>query len=513
MKVYFYIAFVFFSSLELCAQLNPEPKKVTQLFFPDNESIENVTPALQKKRGFTDYDELISFLNNEKSKHADLVRIEFIGKSQKGYDVPIIYINNQSSKTDKLKVWLQGGLHGNEPASTEGVLYLIYQLLNNESYTHLLDKLEFAIVPMANIDGYLKLDRYAANGLDLNRDQTKLMAPESVILKQAYSNYNPEVALDFHEYNAYRRDFAKMGSFGITSAYDVMFLYSSNLNVPENIRSVIDTLFVEGARKTMDKNNLRHHDYMSTGNYSGDIHFNMGSTNARSSATNYALSNTISALIEVRGVNLGRTSFKRRINTTFLVGMACIETAYNNVAIIKKNIQEASQTSQNITVTSKRKVYNKDISVIDLDSYKLIDMTVTVRDSKLATAALTREQPEAYIVLPEYKDLIDKLKVLGIAVETLNEPTLLKVESFIISSYNRDETTYEKMNLQTVETNLIQKEVTFPAGSYKISTQQKNVGLVYEILEPEAPNSVISFGVLKTELHQELPIYRLSKTN
>lgn len=513
MRLYLYIAFVLFSSLELTAQLNPEPKKVTTLFFPDNEAIENVTPALQKKRGFTDYDELLSFLNTEKSKHADLVSIEFIGKSQKGYDIPIIYINNKASQKEKLKVWLQGGLHGNEPASTEGVLYLIYQLLNNADYSHMLDQLEFAIVPMANIDGYLKLDRYAENGLDLNRDQTKLMAPESVIIKQAYSNFNPQVALDFHEYNAYRRDFAKMGSFGITSAYDVMFLYSSNLNVPATIRTVIDTLFVESARKTMDANNLKHHDYMSTGTYSGDIHFNMGSTNARSSATNFALTNTISALIEVRGVNLGRTSFKRRINTTFLVGMSCIETAYNHVELIKQHIQEATRASQNVTVTSKRKVYKKDISVIDLDSYELVDMTVTVRDSKLATAELVRETPQAYIILPEHQDLIDKLKVLGVAVEQLEAPTVLTVESYTVTSYNRDETTYEKMNLQTVETTVVVKEVTFPAGSFKISTQQKNVGLVYEILEPEAPNSVVSFGVLKTELNQELPIYRLSKTN
>ena len=64
-------------------------------------------------------------------------------------------------------------MHGNEPASTEGVLFLLTQLLSNSEYHHLLDRLELAIVPMVNIDGYEKQDRYAANGLDLNRDQTK----------------------------------------------------------------------------------------------------------------------------------------------------------------------------------------------------------------------------------------------------------------------------------------------------------------------------------------------------
>ncbi|WP_367889131.1 M14 family zinc carboxypeptidase [Polaribacter filamentus] len=33
----------------------------------------------------------------------------------------------------KSRVWMQGGLHGDESASTEGMLYLIHQLLNDEN--------------------------------------------------------------------------------------------------------------------------------------------------------------------------------------------------------------------------------------------------------------------------------------------------------------------------------------------------------------------------------------------
>ena len=62
------------------------------------------------------------------------------------------------------------------------VFYLIDQLLNDS--IHLLNHLDISIVPMANIDGYESHDRYAANGLDLNRDQTKLMAKESVCLNK-----------------------------------------------------------------------------------------------------------------------------------------------------------------------------------------------------------------------------------------------------------------------------------------------------------------------------------------
>jgi hypothetical protein len=67
------------------------------------------------------------------------------------------------------------------------------------------------------------------------------------------------------------------------------------------------------------------------------------------------------------------------------------------------------------------------------------------------------------------------------------------------------------MNLQNVQTKITQKEVTLPKGSFKISTNQKNAAILYETLEPEASSSFVSMGVIKTELNQEIPIYRLFK--
>ncbi len=495
------------------AQFNPQSKKVTEQFFPDDESIQNVTPALQKKKGFTNYEELIAFLNNLKAKHSDYVTITYIGESQKGNQIPLLKISHPKVKESKVKVWIQGGLHGNEPASTEGILYFLYTILNNKSYYYLLDKIELAVVPMANIDGYEKQDRYAANGLDLNRDQTKLMAPESVALKQAFSDFNPEVGLDFHEYNPYRKDFMKLGNYGVAASYDVMLLYSGNLNVPKNIRTLTDSLFIENTQQELDHHKLTHHDYMSTDKFHGEIVFNQGSNNSRSSATSYALTNTIATLVEVRGVGLDRTSFKRRINTTFLIAMSYLKTAYENAPLIKQEIEKAQQLQNEIAVTSTRETYKNKIKVIDLDTDKLIDLEVTIRDALQSKPKLTRKLPEAYLILENQNELISKIKTLGIQVKILSEDTELEVESFLITSYESDGVPYEKMNLQKVATQLITKKILFPKGTYRITTHQKNYPLLTEVLEAEAPNSFISFGVLKTELNQELPIYRLPKKN
>jgi len=510
MKYIVILIIVLYCSVNKFAQLNPQSKQITQKFFPEIETLENTTPALQKNKGFTDYDELMLFLNNLVEQHPETIKLNFIGKSQKGYQIPLVLLATQNTK-EKIKVWMQGGLHGNEPASTEGMLYLLDKLLNDSKYTYLLDDIDLAIVPMANIDGYLKQDRYAANGLDLNRDQTKLMAPESVSLKQAFTNFNPEVGLDFHEYRPYRKDFTQFSDFGITSLYDAMFLYTGNLNVPQNLRHLTDRLFVENARQTLDKNGLKHHDYISTGKFGGEIHFNLGSTNARSSATNYALTNTISTLFEIRGVGIGRTSFKRRINTTFLLAISYLEKASSNSMLVKKEIKKATEQQNDIVVTSKKTIDKKTIKTIDLDANKIIELDVTIRDGLRSQADLVRKRPIAYLVDANQTEIIEKLKTLGVIIETLSEDQEIEVETYKISEYKRDSKKYEKMNRQTVKTEVETKNIKFPKKTYKINIDQRRSNIIIEVLEPEAPNSFVSFGVLETAIEAYLPIYRITK--
>ena len=49
-KLIYYI--LIFNFLVVSAQLNQEPKKITNKFFSDHNDIENITPALKKKKGY-----------------------------------------------------------------------------------------------------------------------------------------------------------------------------------------------------------------------------------------------------------------------------------------------------------------------------------------------------------------------------------------------------------------------------------------------------------------------------
>ena len=511
-KIIFYIfIFNFFATN---AQLNQEPKKITNKFFSELNDLENITPALKKKKGFTNYEELIDFIDEKVKKYPESVSSNFIGESQKGKKIPIVYINKKNHKDEKkLKVWMQGGLHGNEPASTESLLYLIHLILEDSDYHYLLNKIELAILPMANIDGFLKNDRYAANGLDLNRDHTKMMAPETKASKLAFADFDPHVALDFHEYRPFRKDFAQLSSFGIANPYDVMFLHTGNLNVPENIRTIIDTLFVKNAKKSLDQLNLRHRHYIKSEKYKGEIHFSTGSNTARSSSNFYALNNAIATLFEIRGVGIGKTSFKRRINSGLSVGFSFLKTAYENSIFIFDEIAKANTYSNAIVLEHQRSIYTDVIKAIDIGSNEMIDFETTMHSSKDSYAISKRDRPLAYIIKQNNFGFIEKLKDVGIDYVELQKDTVIYSGGYRVIEFNDNFKVYEKMRMQKVVTSIEYNDNGFSKGDILISMNQKRSNLIAELLEPEAPNSYVSFGIINTSLNSQLPIYRIKNLN
>ena len=512
------ILLIFNLKLSICfSQFNPQSKSIAEKFFPELE-LDISTPAFQKTSGFTHYKEMMDWLDKTIKPHSELVNLSFIGESQKGKAIPMLILTRKNQKP-KTKVWLQGGLHGDEPAGTEAMLYLIDKLLNDQKMSGLLDDLEIAIVPMANIDGYEKQQRESANGMDLNRDQTRLKAPESISLKSAFSTFHAAVALDFHEYRPYRKHFTRMGKAGITSRYDAMFLYSGNLNVPKVLRDFTKQTFVKNAEKVMDENNLIHHDYITTQKYGGQVQFNLGSVHSRSSASNFALANCVSTLLEIRGVGVGRMSFKRRVKSSFLIALSYLETAQKEKETLVKVLEESATTQHKVVVISERLTRKDSILVIDLASEKEEKMSVTIHDALQSKPSLQRERPKAYILSISEKKAASKLRILGLKVDSLQEDKELEVESYQTSKIESAEESEEAeggekgdseedADSKQASANTKVVKMKFTKGSYVIYTQQDRANLACEVLEPENANGFVMMKVVKANSNQEIPIYR-----
>jgi hypothetical protein len=487
-------------------QFNPQNDEITKKFFPDSV-LDIHTPAFSKK-GFTNYDDMMLYLNKLVAEHPNEISLSFIGESQKNKKIPMVVLNKDNAN-EKVKVWFQGGLHGDEPAGTETMLFLLDKILNDPNYVYLLDKITLTIVPMANIDGYEKQDRYAADGLDLNRDQVKLMAKESNFLKKAFSDFGAEVAVDFHEYRPFRKEFNLLGTDGICSIYDAMFMYSGNLNLPQNLRDYTKNVFVGNAKKVLESNNFIFRDYIASVKQNNEVHFNQCTTEARSSTTSYALTNCISSLIEIRGVNLQKTSFKRRIHTTFLIATSFLKTVFDDATNIKEVLKISNDAKpENLVVVAKKPRETQTIRAIDLKDNSEIALEVKVNNALKCTPILERKRPIAYLILPEQKILAEKLIILGLKVEELTEDKKINVESYTITSIHVNPDEEEGYNAQKAETSVSKIEKSFPKGTFIVYLNQKNAKIATEVLEPESENGFIKFEVLKVNNNKELPIYR-----
>jgi len=494
---------------------DPQPRKMTEKYFPDVFQIEPVTPALKKEKGYTRYDEMMKFLLELQQFDPHLVEISFLGKSHQGKPIPYVRIHRKKIHTDPglqppIEVWMQGGLHGDEPASTEGLLYLLYQCVH--SWDQLYSKADLAlnVVPMVNPDGYEVQVRENAQGLDLNRDQTKLMATESIPLKRHMARIRPHVAVDFHEYRPFRRDYVHMGAFGVCGAYDVMLLNSTHPNLPQNWMDFRESNFIEPLRSELDRMSITHHDYFTPEESNGKTVFRIGSDNARSSASNFALQGMISTLVEVRGVGLGRTSLRRRLYTTYLVAHTFLNQANRHAADLRVH-RENLIIPDSLAIKSKRLLRNDTLTFLDIEQNAFVRVPVKLDDARVQQVQLRRKSPQAYAIPKSQSKILERLFAFGLQGDTIPAGTRMDVETYTSGDVVLDPIPYEKQriqqfSIQTKNTSLMSSEpwVVF-------SMHQPRSLIIPELLEPDAPNSLFRFSVVGVAPNTQLPLYRIVK--
>ncbi len=484
-----------------------QPGKVAKKFFPD-PLVEIPTPWFQKGSKPTTYGEMMDFIERTITPYPATASLSYIGETQKGTLIPAVRIV-KDTRIPKVKVLFLGRVHGDEPASTEGNLYLMERLLNDPTLAYLLERLDITFIPMGNIDGGSRLNRATANSLDLNRDQSKLITPEGMALRNFYNEYAPEVVIDFHEFQAVRADFAYISSDNITNSYDAMFLYSGNLNVPQELRDLTGNLFVGNAKAAMDKEQLRHHDYFTTSRRYGEVIFNVGGINPRSTANAFSLSNSVAILMEIRGVRLGKQSLKRRVFTIYTLGESFLKTAYEHADEVLRTTSQLPSPADDIVVTSRPKsVEDYPIPFISMNTNKMVEVKVNASLSLESTPVLTRKRPDAYIIPATQPEIVRKLRELGIEVKQLDGQQTLEVEAYRVTSRQQEYASFEKFYPVRVKAEVNTQQVLFPAGTYIVPMQQKNGNLAAAMLEPEAANGFINYRIYDVEEGEELPVYR-----
>lgn len=494
----------------------PMGKQAVPLLMSSLVLSDSKTPTLGKLPGggLATVDEITEYLQRLAARFPDLARMRSIGTSKQGRTIPILYLGTPGKR--KIKVWMQAALHGNEPAGAEAACMLARYLLCEEEGRDLLNHAAVALVPIANVDGYAVQQRRSADGYDLNRDQTKLKDSVTLLLKRSYLQWNPEVALDIHEYNPLRREFSLLrGGAPVAHASDVLFLPTGHPNVPLALRNLSEALFRREAEAVLDSAGYTSGFYF-TPRVTGDsLVLVKGAKSPQSSSTFQALTGAVSFFIEIRGIGLGLDCFARRSECGFLVARQTLATAVRHRALLKRKIEQVRKQTlkarEPIYVTFTSDTVRRVVSFIDYKKNELFKVELPTFDAMRTKPQLVRVRPKAYWLNAGCTEAVCKLRALGIEVEQVDRARKAKVERYKVTRLHRAEAEWEGVRPVQVETEVCEEHVELPAGSWLVPLAQPLGNLVATLLEPESACGFVNFCVIPVETGGKLPVGRLMK--
>jgi hypothetical protein len=433
--------------------------------------------------------------------------------SEESRSLPYVHLSNRDDTTSKVRVWIQGAVHGNEPAGDETTQAILGKFDDDREWAaSILDKLELVILPRYNPDGVFYFQRTLATNYDPNRDHIKLDRQQTRDIKQLMNDFNPHVIVDMHEYSAG----TPFGEGQYVHGSDGLYSAAKNLNINESIRKLSEELFAKNIADDMEAAGLRAEPYV-TGSSASDSEFVAdfaeAGTDGKIGRNAMGLTQAVVFLLEMRGIGIADQEFQRRTAAGLTMLGSIVQTAADNAERVFKTVEngvgEFIESESDIIITDYSKTVIRPFTMVDVKNGSVVHPPVRFASTTPSFANLTRSRPEAYLIPVAWAGLAERLKVAGLEVETLDKPFEGTVQALTISSTEVDNSYYEGAFRVTATTHTSEREVRLPEGSFLVSTRQKNAALAMVALEPENIDSYVSFNIVPVKESDEYPIFRV----
>lgn len=412
----------------------------------------------------------------------------------------------------KARVWLQGALHGNEPAGPQVLYRTAMHIIDSD----LLDSMEVMIVPVANPEGYAARRRTADNGLDLNRDLSKLAHPHTRALMSAFNAFGPDVAVDLHEYNPHRAEFAKSLGHRVTTGYDVLLLLSGHLNVDTALQRMVTDDLVADIRKALTSRLYTSDIYFAphTAN-DGSLMLTRGATSPRSTSTAWALSGIASIFVEIKGIRLGDETIHRRIDCGTTVTTCILDRIHRDKTHILRTVDaarhRATSATGDIIIKSTPRLTDTKVDFRDTSTGIMCDAIFPTLDALAQNADVSRTRPEAYLILDPERSISDRLAALGIQYTTHESTASHNVTAYHVDNIKVSDNGWEGIHTVDADVSLMPCLREFGPDYITVPVSQPRGNLVVTLLEPDSPQGFVNFGVITAYNGKELSIYRIEK--
>ncbi|KAK1593802.1 carboxypeptidase [Colletotrichum navitas] len=522
------------------ARIFPDSKAVAANF-PEVEDVELFSPAFTNPEGVpsgfangtsgpTDEVTLDHFLRTLAARNEWMTYRGTDLRSEEGRPIPYVYLSTSgfvaagggdglesranASAPGKVRIWMQGGVHGNEPAGDQALLALLGKLDANATWAvSVLNKVDIMMLPRYNPDGVAYFQRYLATNYDPNRDHTKLARQQTRDIKRLVMGFAPHVGVDCHEYSPAD----PLGADGQwVEAQDGQFSAMKNANIHRDIRDLSETVFASAVAAAMGRRGLRWGPYATGTPGTDDVVLKETTGDAKMGDSSVALGQAVVFLTETRGIGLADQHWRRRVAAGLTMVEAIVQAAADRADEVYATVEGARAKfvagDDDIVVTESARPTNISWQFIEAATGALVDVPVRFLNTTPVVAGLTRRRPAAYVFSRAWADVAERLRVTGVDVRELRADFRGEVEALNVTGADAvDEggVRFEGVARTAVKTETVRKEVRVPAGGFWVGTRQRNAAHAFVTLEPEGIDSYATFNILPVSVGDEYPVYRV----
>ena len=487
--------------------------------FPE-PAVNLATPAFEAGRtAFTSNDELGAILHGLArgagiGENSSEVSVIPLGVSQLGAQIEALAFTRPApsgaaagvaiaaaSAPRRPTVVIMAAQHGDEPAGTEALIVVAQELAAGR-IGGVLDRVDVILLPRANPDGAAAFKRAAADGTDLNRDHLLLQTPEARAIAELLATFAPLVVLDLHEYPV---GGAFTTKFGGVQRFDALLQYATVPNLPPFITRAAEEWFRQPMIASLKSAGLSSDWYATTSADPADRTLAMGGVGPQIGRNANGLRNAVSLLVETRGGGIGRTDLKRRVQAQVVATTSVLESAAHHAADLVKLRQFVDRETASLACrgevvldaapTPGEYAY----SIIDRDSGEIRRLNVAWESSLQLRVLKSRPRPCGYWLAASEGEAVQRLRLLGIEVQQLDEAAEVRGETYRESGRETMATRGAAANAGATTRLRVQTTpalLDLAAGGYYVSLEQPLANLAIAVLEPEAPSSFAANGVI-----------------
>lgn len=462
------------------------------------------------------------------------IEYKSFGKSGQGRDLPLLICSEGGTFTPeatkgagKPVVLIQACIHAGEPDGKDAGLALLRDIAVTRTRAGLLENLVLLFIPIYNTDGHERSTPYnrinqngpaemgwrtTANYQNLNRDYLKADTPETRSWLSLWNEWKPDLFIDCH----------------VTDGADyrcvITFHHEHHEGVAPSVlaweRKVFDDKVMaqtEGSGNVIswylefiDNRDLT----IGIRDFNGSPRFSTGYVPLR---------NRPGILIET---HMLKPYGPRVIATYDFLRFALEEVNRDPESLLAAGRQADEETLRAGQTYDARRLYplnfelTEDARPYDLKGFEYhtemsdisgdrwvtfgdrpLDITVPMYDQFRVTAAVA--PPLYYIVPAEWQQVIDVIKAHGLKHHAINAPATLEVESYRFVDVRWPSGPFEGRHMPTFKTEKVTETRIFPMGSVVVPLQQDWARVAINLLEPDAPDSLVRWGFFNAIFEQK----------